>query len=102
MCPHCGYHRQLPSPQRVELLTDAGSFEEIDSNLVSVDILKFEGVVSYADKLVQNISKTGMNDAIVCGIAKLNGIEYALGVMDFRFLGASMGVCSRRKSCQAY
>jgi len=91
VCPHCGYHRQLPAQQRIELLTNDGSFKEVDSNLVSVDILKFEGVASYADKLEQNIKKTGLNDAIVCGVAALNGTEYALGVMDFRFLGASMG-----------
>ncbi len=91
VCPHCGYHRQLSAQQRIELLTDAGSFKEVDSNLISVDILKFEGVASYADKLEQNIRKTGLNDAIVCGVAALNGIEYAIGVMDFRFLGASMG-----------
>lgn len=91
VCPHCGYHRQLPAQQRIELLTDEGSFKEVDSNLISIDILKFEGAASYSDKLEQNIRKTGLNDAIVCGVAALNGIEYAIGVMDFRFLGASMG-----------
>lgn len=91
VCPNCGYHRQLASQQRIELLTDEGSFKEIDSNLVSIDILKFEGVASYTEKLEQNTKKTGLNDAVVCGTGFLNGIEYALGVMDFRFLGASMG-----------
>ncbi|MEI6055015.1 MAG: acetyl-CoA carboxylase, carboxyltransferase subunit beta [Lentisphaerota bacterium] len=91
VCPECGYHKTLPSARRIELLTDEGTFLEVDSGLLSIDILKFEGVTSYTEKLEQNRKKTGLNDAVVCGTAKLNGIEFALGVMDFSFLGASMG-----------
>ncbi|HBM16297.1 MAG TPA: acetyl-CoA carboxylase carboxyl transferase subunit beta [Lentisphaeria bacterium] len=91
VCPECGYHKTLPSARRVELLTDTDTFDEVDAGLLSVDILKFEGVASYTDKLEQYRKKTGMNDAVVCGTGKLNGIEYALAVMDFSFLGASMG-----------
>lgn len=64
---------------------------EIDANVESVDTLKFEGVSSYTSKLESNKKKTGLRDAIICGHAKLDGRPYALGVMDFRFLGASMG-----------
>ena len=91
ICPHCGYHNPMPAPQRIELLTDKGSFVEIDADLESVDTLKFEGVSSYTDKLAANKKKTGLKDAIVCGEATLDGRAYALGVMDFRFMGASMG-----------
>ncbi len=91
VCPTCSFHHPMTAPARIVLLTDQGTFTEIDSSLKSVDTLKFEGVAAYSEKLQQNIEKTGMNDAIVCGTAKLNGVEYALGVMDFRFLGASMG-----------
>ncbi len=91
ICPKCGHHFPLAAPKRIELLTDAGAFKEIDAGLESVDTLKFEGVASYTDKLVSNQKKTGMKDAVLCGEATLNGIRYALGVMDFRFLGASMG-----------
>jgi acetyl-CoA carboxylase carboxyl transferase subunit beta len=91
VCPHCSYHKQIPASTRIELLTDEGSFNEIDSSLQSVDVLNFEGAASYSEKYKQNVLKTGMNDAIMCGTAKLNDIKYALGVMDFRFLGASMG-----------
>lgn len=90
-CPKCGYHYPLSAPRRIELLTDAGSFREIDAGMESVDTLKFEGVTSYTEKLEQNQQKTGMKDAVICGEATLEGISYALGVMDFRFLGASMG-----------
>ena len=91
ICPKCGFHYPLPASRRIELLTDEGSFREIDAKLESVDTLKFEGVASYTEKLESNKKKTGLVDAIVCGEATLENIPYALGVMDFRFLGASMG-----------
>ncbi len=99
-CPRCGYHYPLSAPQRIELLTDAGSFKEIDAKLESVDTLKFEGASSYIEKIAQNKKKTGLKDAIVCGHAKLEGRPYALGVMDFRFLGASMGAVVGEKTAR--
>lgn len=91
VCPHCDYHRLISAYKRIELLTDLNSFEEIDSSLISVDILKFEGVASYTDKLEQNKIKTGLKDAVICGSAKIMKQPVAIAVMDFRFLGASMG-----------
>ena len=91
VCPHCDYHRLISSDKRLEILTDTDSFNEIDKNMVSIDILKFEGVASYTDKLIQNQLKTGMKDAIICGTATINSKNIAIAIMDFRFLGASMG-----------
>ena len=91
ICPHCGYHNPMPAPQRIESLVDKDSFKEIDPDLESVDTLKFEGTASYTEKLASNQKKTGLKDAVICGRAKLDGRDFALGVMDFRFLGASMG-----------
>jgi acetyl-CoA carboxylase carboxyl transferase subunit beta len=91
VCPTCEFHHALTAQARIELLTDSETFSEVDMNMGSVDILKFEGVALYSEKLQQNQEKTGMKDAVVCGTAKLNGKDYALAVMDFRFLGASMG-----------
>lgn len=91
VCPKCGYHYPMSAAQRIDLLTDPDSFQEIDANLESVDTLKFTGVNSYTEKLASSKAKTGLKDAVVSGRAKLNNIDYALGVMDFRFLGASMG-----------
>ena len=91
VCPKCDYHNPISAQKRIELLTDEGSFKEIDADLESVDTLKFTGTASYQDKIVQNQKKTGMKDAIICGEASIEGIHYAIGVMDFRFLGASMG-----------
>ncbi len=91
VCPKCGYHYPLPALRRITLLTDSDSFHELDPDMEALDTLHFEGVSSYLDKLSSNRQKTGMKDAVICGEATLNGIVYALGVMEFRFLGASMG-----------
>jgi len=91
VCPHCNFHKPMTAWQRIDLLADKGTFEEIDPNMHSVDVLQFEGAASYTEKLIENQHKTGMKDAVICGTATLNGRRYALGVMDFRFLGASMG-----------
>lgn len=91
ICPLCDYHRQVPAYERIKMLLDDDNFEEIDKEMKSVDILKFEGTASYEDKLVQNRQKTGLSDSVVCGTGKINKIKSAIGVMDFRFLGASMG-----------
>ena len=76
---------------RIALLTDEGSFNAEFENLTSVDRLHFVDSKSYQTRLEENIRKSGMNDAVACGHATLNSIPYALGVMDFNFMGASMG-----------
>jgi acetyl-CoA carboxylase carboxyl transferase subunit beta len=91
VCPKCGHHFQLPRVARIALLADENSFVEWDSGLVSVDTLGFTGVSSYVAKIKENQAKTGCDDAISCGRIHLNGRPAALGVMDFEFLGASMG-----------
>jgi acetyl-CoA carboxylase carboxyl transferase subunit beta len=91
VCPHCNFHSPMTAPERIQSLTDEGSFVEMDANLESVDPLKFTDSKPYVDRLVQYKGKTGMNEAVVCGTATLDERKLALGVMDFRFLGASMG-----------
>ncbi len=91
VCPKCGFHFQLNRNERRDLLIDAGTFEEWDHELYSVDTLKFTGVASYTSKLEDNVKKTGHRDAALCGAGLMNGQRVALGIMDFSFLGASMG-----------
>lgn len=91
VCPKCGFHYPMTAQARIKLLTDENSFREMDANMQSVDVLKFDGTAPYSEKLKSNIAKTGMNDAVICGTATLDAMPYVLGVMDFRFLGASMG-----------
>ena len=88
VCHHCGFHFQLSADERLRLVTDPESFEETDAELVTVDILGFEG---YARKVEQYREKTKLNEAIVTGRATIGAYPVSIGVMDFRFLGASMG-----------
>ncbi len=91
VCPKCQHHFQLSRQERIDLLADAGTFAEWDAGMESVDTLGFTGVASYVSKLESNVKKTGYKDAISIGAAKLGGHDVCLGVMDFNFLGASMG-----------
>lgn len=92
VCPKCHYHFRLTARERIEFLVDQDSFVEIDRNLISADPLDFvsESQV-YAEKLVQERHKAGINDAVVIGHATIGGLPLALGVMDFHFIGGSMG-----------
>ncbi len=92
VCPKCGYHCRLRADERIALLVDAGSFCEVDADLISVDPLHFVSQSqSYAEKLESERAKVGMNDGVVIGHATIEGKELALGVMDFHFIGGSMG-----------
>ncbi len=91
VCWCCGYHMPMPLKQRIELLTDTGSFKEEYQALKSVDRLSFVDSKSYAVRLTENQVKSGMNEAVCCGHATLNQIPFSLGIMNFDFMGASMG-----------
>ena len=91
ICTKCDHHFTMGSRERIDLLTDAGSFAEIDTSLTSVDALEFKGVATYAERLKSYRAKTGLVDAICTGTAKIDGIAVGLGVMDFSFLAATMG-----------
>lgn len=88
VCPNCEYHYPLPARERVRLLADKGTFEERDADLVSGDPLGFEG---YAQRAAKARKKTGLGDAVVSGIGEIGGRRAALAVMDFDFIGGSMG-----------
>jgi len=89
--PKSGYHFTLDAPRRIELLTDTGSFAEADAGLTSLDPLNFRGTSPYSEKLQKYRDRTGLRDAVVSGPALLEGMPVSIAVMDFRFLGASMG-----------
>lgn len=91
VCPKCNYHFTMSGRERIAALLDADTFQEMDANMVSVDELKFQGVSSYTEKLKEYQKSTGLKDAVVTGLGKLEGREVSLAVMDFSFLGASMG-----------
>ncbi len=91
VCGKCGYHFPLGRIERIAQLTEPGSFTEWDEGLRSVDVLGFKGVASYTSKLAGHQKKTGFTDAVCCGRAHIGPHAVGLGVMDFSFLGASMG-----------
>lgn len=88
VCTHCGHHFTLNSGDRIASLVDEGTFQEMDANLDSVDALGFK---DYVNKVKAYQEKTGLTEAVVTGRAKMDGIPVVLAIMDFRFLGASMG-----------
>lgn len=92
LCPDCGHHFPLAGLERVSLTVDEGSFEEFWSDMRTVDRLGFVDRMPYSQKIEKTIEKTGRNEAMITGIGKLHGRDFALGVMDFSFLGGSMGV----------
>ncbi|MCQ2380335.1 MAG: acetyl-CoA carboxylase, carboxyltransferase subunit beta [Victivallaceae bacterium] len=91
VCWNCNCHLPVTAPERIAMLTDEKSFVEMDANLRSVDVLHFVDSKKYEDRLNENRAKTGLEEAIICGSATLSGYPFLLGVMDFRFMGASMG-----------
>lgn len=88
VCPKCNYHFRLSAKERIELLLDTGSFQEIKDSLTSANPLNFP---EYEDKLKKSIEKTGLNEAVIIGTATMKNLPIAFGVMDFNFMGASMG-----------
>lgn len=88
VCTNCGYHFTISSGERIASLVDEGTFQEMDLQLDSVDALGFKG---YVDKVKAYQNKTGLKEAVVTGRGNIEGIPVLLAVMDFRFLGASMG-----------
>ena len=91
VCKHCGYHHRLTSDERLELLTDYGSFFEIDENIMANDPLNFTDLKPYKDRLQEAEKLTATREAIVTGIAAINNIPVAIGAMEFQFIGGSMG-----------
>jgi len=91
VCPDCNYHFPIRWNERLEITADEGSFTEWDADLISSDPLSFTGQASYLTKLEESRKKSGMKEAIICGQAKINSFDVALGIMDFTFLGGSMG-----------
>ncbi len=91
VCKECGFHERMPVEARVAMLADDDTFEVWSGDVAPVDSLGFVDVESYGERLVAMQKKTGRLDAIVTGAAQLDGESVALAVMDFRFLGGSMG-----------
>ena len=91
VCAKCGFHFTLPGRKRVEATLDEGTFEELFADLTSLDRLEFVDSVPYADKIERTVKRTGQNEALICGKGEIEGRPVVLAVLDFKFLGGSMG-----------
>jgi len=91
VCSQCQHHFPISARERIHSLVETCTFEEMDAEMTSVDVLNFTGVASYTSKLEDYQKSTGLKDAVTTGICKIDFHRAALGVMDFSFLGGSMG-----------
>ncbi|MCE5316722.1 MAG: acetyl-CoA carboxylase, carboxyltransferase subunit beta [Parachlamydia sp.] len=90
-CPKCDYHYRLSTDERIKSLADPGTFQEMFQNLESIDALHFVDTEPYTQRLKSAKEKSGHSDAVVAGRCLIGGYPVALGVMDFNFMGGSMG-----------
>ena len=91
VCLECEHHMRVDSNQRISQLIDANSWKPVDENLYPSDPLQFRDRKVYSDRLRETQEKTGLVDAVQTGFGQIDGLPVALGVMDFRFMGGSMG-----------
>ena len=101
VCPHCGHHFPVRARERIEQIADEGSFEEEAAELRSEDPLEFFDVRPYPERLVEAELNTGLGDAMVIGRATVERHPCELSVMDFSFMGGSMGSVVGEKLCRA-
>ncbi|BCL38583.1 acetyl-CoA carboxylase, carboxyltransferase subunit beta [Nostoc sp. MS1] len=91
VCVECGHHNRVDSDERIRQLTDPNTWRPMDENLRATDPLQFRDRKAYSDRLREMEDKLGLLDAVKTGLGQINGLPIALAVMDFRFMGGSMG-----------
>nr|WOZ11886.1 acetyl-CoA carboxylase subunit [Prostanthera althoferi subsp. althoferi]WOZ11973.1 acetyl-CoA carboxylase subunit [Prostanthera althoferi subsp. althoferi]WOZ12321.1 acetyl-CoA carboxylase subunit [Prostanthera althoferi subsp. althoferi] len=92
ICEQCGYHLKMSSSERIEVSIDPGTWDPMDEYMVSLDPIEFHSEEDpYKDRIDSYQRKTGLNEAVQTGVGQLNGIPVAMGVMEFQFMGGSMG-----------
>lgn len=101
LCTNCSYHFRIPSRKYIDIVLDDGKLEEYDVNLQSEDPLKFKDAKKYPERTKAAQAKTGMRDAVRAGIGKIDSIEVSFVIMDFSFIGGSMGSVVGEKVARA-
>lgn len=91
VCPACGFHFTLPGRERLRLVLDEGSFEERYADLQTLDRLGFTDKVPYSEKIERTVQRTGQKEALICGLGTIEQRPVVIAVLDFTFLGGSMG-----------
>jgi acetyl-CoA carboxylase carboxyl transferase subunit beta len=101
VCPKCSFHFAMEGSAYIAMLSDEGSWQETDSTLRSLDPLSFKDSKKYADRVTASIRSTGKNDAITIGSCAVGGFPAVLGVMEFSFMGGSVGSVVGEKIARA-
>lgn len=91
VCPKCGFHFPIPGSKYISIIADEGTWQEFAHDLKSMDPLGFRDQMKYADRIVATMKKTGKNDAITTGTCTIGGLPAVLAIMEFSFMGGSMG-----------
>ena len=99
--PSSGYHFPLNARDRIDSMLDSDTFKETDNDITSLDPLEFNATSSYKEKIKANQAKTKETDTVVSGVGKMGGIDVSIAVMDFRFMGASLGSAAGEKLTRA-
>ena len=100
-CPKCGHHFRITAREYVESLLDAGGIEEFGNDIQSGDPLQFKDSKRYPDRVRAAMAKTGLNDAVLTGVGRLEGRRVVVAFMDFSFIGGSMGSVVGEKIARA-
>jgi len=102
VCPYCDHHFRLNGPDRIALLVDEDTFIPFGEDLKTLDPLKFNDKKTYQDRLEAAYAKSGLNDGTFAGVGEINGQKVAIAIMDFSFMGGSMGVVTGEKVAMVF
>ncbi len=92
VCPKCSYHGRISCRDRLALIADAGTYKELNADITTADpLVFFDAKGRYAERAKEAIIQTGMKEAIITGRCKIHGTKVVVGIMDFRFMGGSLG-----------
>ena len=100
-CVHCNYHEKIGSEAYFSLLFDDNEFTELDANMTSADPLKFVDTKPYPERIKATMAKTGLKDAVRTAYGPMHGLNVTLAVMDFNYIGGSMGSVVGEKIARA-
>ena len=101
VCPECNHHSKIGSAEYFSILFDDGKFKELDADLISGDPLEFKDTKAYTERLQSSYKKSGLHDAVRTATGRVNGLKISLAVMDFNFIGGSMGSVVGEKIARA-
>jgi acetyl-CoA carboxylase carboxyl transferase subunit beta len=101
VCPKCNYHFRISARERLSALFDEGRYQEVDTDIYSVDPLKFRDLKPYKDRLREYRERTGLNDAVINARGTMGGVQVTLAVMEYGFMGGSMGSAVGEKVTRA-